>query len=49
MYVEMLPDTTGSRQFKVAADKPEVIISQITHRIVRNLDRIGVVQLFEKE
>jgi len=30
----MLPDTTGSRKSKMAADKPEEIISQLTHGIV---------------
>jgi len=39
----MLPDTTGSRKYKMAADKPEVIIFQLTHRIVWHLDRNAVV------
>jgi len=39
----MLPDTTGSRKSKMAADKPDVIISQLTRGTVWHLDRNAVV------
>jgi len=39
----MLPDTTLSRKWKMTADKPEVIIFQLTHGIVWYLDRNAVV------
>jgi len=38
--VEMLPGTTGSRKSKMTADKPEVIISQLTHGLTYGQNRV---------
>jgi len=40
----MLPDRTENRKCKMAADKPEVIISQLTDGIVQDLERYADFQ-----